>query len=145
MPHLGHFDETHALTLIDGSLSCYKTCHLTAAYCSNEGGDMADPHRLQLLYDAADASLMLANLLTRASRFHREAARFTRAVVKACAEQLGDHEDPQLRTAYAACQGVVRICDELLDRESVAREDAQDEAVKETFPASDPVPPPTKL
>ena len=91
MSDVGHPAPTKAQALIGTYLDAYKACRLAAAYCANEGGELAEPHLLQRLHDSADLTLALANLLTRASHLHRPLA----ALCAAAAVQEGCATLPQ--------------------------------------------------
>lgn len=148
MTDVGDFAETHARQAMDDGLAAYKACKETAAYCVQEGGALANPHLLQHLHDCADVSLTTVNLLSRASRFHREAATLCAEVAGACAETLEEHtstDDEQIRVAHAACLRLQRCCQELTGHDQAPSSDKRDEALRETFPGSDPTPPPTEL
>lgn len=101
-----------------------------------------------LLDDCADIHLALSGFLTRQSSFQQDLARLCANVSEVCAEALDayEHDDAQLRVAYAACHGAHRACMEFITStgDDIAYS-KQDEALKETFPASDPTPPPTEL
>ena len=100
-----------------------------------------------LLDDCADIHLTLSGLLTRQSSFQQDLARLCANVAEACAKELDayEHDDAQLRVAYAACHGSHRACMEFAVTGEDAAYSKRDEALKETFPASDPTPPPTEL
>ena len=147
MSDVGHAGRTKALQTIESCLETYKLCTQTASYGIGKGGVLADPHRLQAVYDCAEANLMLANFLSRASRFHRPLAELCAEISENCAEWLSslEHDDPQLRATYAACQGSARTCLELIGHLEEAKDDAHDEAMRETYPGSDAPLPPTVL
>lgn len=148
MSHTEEAATTKAQQVIDTSLEAYKICLQTAAYCAAQGGALASAERLQVLHDCADINLLLAQLLARASRFHRPLADLCMDVSRACAEAFSadEHDDGQLRVTYAACIRSARSCAELLGREEeIPMNDARDEAIWESFPASDAPPPPTQI
>lgn len=148
MNHTEEAATTKAQQVIHDCMEAYKLCQQTAAYCVAQGGGLASPERLQVLYDCADINLLLTNFLARASRFHRPLAELCMEVSRACAEAFGadEHDDPQLRVTYAACIRAARSCAELLGKEEeVPMNDARDEAIWESFPASDAPPPPTQI
>lgn len=144
---VGHPAQTHALDTIDACLDAYKHSIQTAAYAAAEGGDVGDPSVLQALYDAADAALATSNYIARASAFHKELATFTARVARHAMDVLSPntHEDGQLRAAHAALGRACRACTQLAGGEVANTYDDHDQAVAETFPGSDPVPPPTEL
>jgi hypothetical protein len=90
---------------------------------------------------------MTTNFLSRASRFHQQATALCADVAEACASTLEETslDDPQLRVAYAACLRLHECCLELAGQAERPSTDARDEALRETFPGSDPTPPPTEL
>ncbi len=140
--------HTHAQRVIDSCMDVYKVCRQTAAYCSSQGGDYADPHRLQVLYDCAESHLLAGDFLARASRFNRPAAQLAADLATACAEAFQDleHDDKQLRKLYAVCMQSTQVIGVLLGEiEKLPQNDQRDEALKESFPASDPPPPPTEV
>lgn len=133
--------------VIDDLMETYRICHQTAAYCIDSGGNLATLARLRAFDDCAEINLTLANFLLRASEHSTALARLCAEIATACAEEIQDveHQDGQLRAAYAACQRSRHACLELLGDETVETEDDRDEAVRESFPASDPPPPPTQI
>ncbi len=133
--------------VIDDLMDTYRICHQTAAYCIDSGGDLATLVRLRAFDDCAEINLTLANFLLRASEHWRDLATLCVEVSTACASEIEDveHGDGQLRAAYAACQRSRHACLELLGEEVREREDRRDEEIRESFPASDPPPPPTTL
>lgn len=140
---VGHPAETHAIRTTDTCLDVYKVCRQTAAYCADQQGDYATPHRVQVLHDCAEIHLLTADLITRASPFHRQVARLACDSARACAEAFRDdeHGDPQLRKLYAVCMQAVQAIGVFIgDEEAPPQEDKRDEASKESFPASDPPP-----
>ncbi len=145
---VGHFGDTHALRLMDACMDVYKVCRQTAAYCADRRGDYAAPHRIQVLHDCADAHLLASDFLARASPYHRKAAGLACDIAQACADAFRDleHDDPQLRKLYAVCAQSTQLVGAFLGRVEHAPEaDARDQALKESFPASDPPPPPTTV
>lgn len=133
--------------VIDDLMETYRICHQTAAYCIDSGGDLATLTRLKAFDDCAEVNLTLANFLLRASEHSMKLAALCRDISAACARAIEDveHGDGQLRAAYAACQRSHHACKELVGDDVPAHEDARDEAGRESFPASDPPPPPTQL
>lgn len=133
--------------LIDDLMETYRICHQTTAYCIDSGGDLATLARLKAFDDCAEINLTLANFLLRASEHWRSLAAMCVDISAACAREIEDieHSDGQLRSAFAACQRSRHACRELLGVEVPAREDPRDETIRESFPASDPPPPPTTL
>ncbi|MEX0747511.1 MAG: hypothetical protein WD275_05870 [Rhodothermales bacterium] len=126
--------------VIDDLMETYRICHQTTAYCIDSGGDLATLMRLRAFDDCAEINLTLANFLLRGSEHAPEMAALCLSISTACADSIRDieHSDGQLRAAYAACQRSRHASLELLGREHRAEEDARDEAVRESFPASDP-------
>lgn len=143
--------KTHALQLIDDAIEAYKLCEQTAAYLVDQGGPLAEPHLVRIVRDACEINQAAAAFTSRASAFHRDVLELAAAVSDRCAEALeaveADHD--QIRATRAACARAATASRELLDPSSVPRssrqEDQRDEALKETFPGSDTVPPPTEL
>lgn len=133
--------------VIDDLMETYRICHQTAAYCIDSGGELATLTRLRAFDDCAEINLTLANFLLRASKHAHMLAQLCVDVSTACAEAIQDveHRDGQLRAAYAACRRSRHACLEVLGDESPIEEDDRDEAVRESFPASDPPPPPTQI
>ena len=139
-------DQTHSERLIEAALSVYKYARMAAAYCSDQRGELADPHRLRTLYDVAETHLLLADMLSRASSLSREAATLAAQAADAGLEAYGASEEADvLRTLYAVTAEAKRQAQVFTgDREAIEEGDPQrEEALRETFPASDPVPPPT--
>ena len=147
MSDVGHPAETLALQCVEANMEAYRACMMTLPYCIQQGGDLATPARLQVLHDCADLNLAVANFLARGSRFHKPLAELCIDVSRACAEALADieHSDPQLRIVYAACQRVAQACHSLTASAETEASRKRDEALRETFPASDPTPTPTEL
>lgn len=147
MSDVGHRGKTKALQVIDDCMEAYKICRQTAAYCVNEGGRLAEPHRIQILHDCAEINLAMADFLSRASRFHSELGKLCIEITRACAESISqeEHDDPQLRITYAVCEGAIRACEELIGVKDEAHLDERDIEVLGTFPASDPTSTPTEL
>lgn len=133
--------------IIDDLMETYRVCHQTAAYSIDSGGELATLARLRAFDDCAEINLTLANFLLRASDHSHALAELCAEVSAACAEAIEDveHQDGQLRAAYAACQHSRQSCLEVLGEYVPEVEDARDEAVRESFPASDPPPPPTQI
>lgn len=131
--------------VIDDLMETYRICHQTAAYSIDTGGELATLARLRAFDDCAEINLTLANFLLRASKHVAAVAELCVVVSEACAEAIEDveHEDGQLRAAYAACRRSRRACLQVLGEAEPTEDDDQDEAVRESFPASDPPPPPT--
>ena len=138
-------DQTHARALIDRCLDAHRACLSTAAYAVDQG--RGDAGLLQILHDAADVTLATAHMMMRASRFHRPMLIVCDRVMTACAEVLDarEHDDAQMRTAYAAVLGVHGASEAFLHPSEGKEDAALDEALRETFPGSDTVPPPTEL
>jgi hypothetical protein len=145
MNDTGEVSAAQRAQAIDGCLQAYKVCRQTATYCTHQS--LALPVQLQCLQDCADLCLALANLLVRSSRFSEPLAVLCREVAATGAESISalEHEDAQFRAAYAACERVERVCGELLGLQEASTLDEQDVTLQESFPASDPPPPPTEL
>lgn len=138
-------DQTHARALIDRCLDAHRACLATAAYAVDQGE--ADARLLQVLHDAADVTLTTAHLMMRASRFHRPMLVVCDRVMMACADVLDarERDDAQIRTAYAAVLGVHSASEAFLNPSEGQDDSVLEEALRETFPGSDTVPPPTEL
>ena len=147
MSDVGHRTETKALQTIDACMEAYKVCQQTAAYSINEGGKLAEPHRIQILYDTADINRVMADFLARASHFHNALGTLCAEITEACADAISkdERDDDQLRITYAACEGAVRACKELTGAQEEAHTDERDVALEGTFPGSDSTPPPTEI
>ncbi len=141
-------DQTHSERLIEAALSVYKHARMAAAYCSDQRGDLADPRRLRTLYDVAETHLLLADMLGRASTLSRDAATLAVQAAEAGLEAYGSTEEADiLRTLYAVTAEAKREAQVFTGaKEAVEEGDPQrEEALRETFPASDAVPPPTEV
>lgn len=133
--------------VIDDLMQAYRVCHQAAAYCIDHGGELATLERLKAFDDCAEINLTLANFLLRGSEHALDVANVCVVVSDACAASIQDieHDDSQLRAAYAASKHARHACLQLLGEEEPPQEDAVDEAGHESFPASDPLPPPTEI
>ncbi len=133
--------------IIDDLMETYRICHETAAYCIDSGGELATLERLRAFDDCAEANLTLANFLLRASEHAADVARLCYKISTACAQGIEsvEHNDDQLRAAYAACQQSRNACLEFLGEQISDRDDRLDEAVRQSFPASDPPAPPSQI
>lgn len=143
---VGHFAETHAQHVIDTCMDVYQVCRQTAAYCANQQGAYAAPHRTQVLHDCAEIHLLTGDFLARASPYHRQAAGLACEIAQACADAFREieHDDPQLRKLYAVCAQATEQLGAFLGQvEMPPKSDARDEALKGSFPASDPPPAPS--
>lgn len=147
IPHFGFADGVDLDGIIDDLMETYRLCQQSAAYCIDTGGNLATLERLKAFDDCAEINLALANFLLRASEHAPSVARICLDISTTCAEAIRDveHSVGQLRAAYAACQRSRHACMEILGDEVPARPDARDEIVQESFPASDPPPPPTGI
>lgn len=128
-------------------LDAYRMCVATARRCPAYTTDLDATVCVQTLDDCADANLLLANMLARHSPHAPQASAFCAEITRRTADTFSrfEHEDPHLRMLFAACQRVVRVCNELLAERQSAEPDARDEALEETFPASDATPVTTRL
>ncbi|HMB94047.1 MAG TPA: hypothetical protein VKP65_24575 [Rhodothermales bacterium] len=132
---------------IKDCLTTYRICRATATHGTHYGGVWASGSVLNLLNDCAEMNLAVVELLSRGSQFSRNVSHLCAEISETCAEALAPHEhaDAQLRVAYAACRRSHLVCaylsGALPEEEFVPR----DVALQGTFPASDPVPPPTEL
>lgn len=137
--------------VIDDCMEAYRLCRRAAAYCVDQGGDLATLHRLQALEDCAEVSLLTGNFLLRASRYYRQAATLCIRVAGACAAAIEEQEGAHapLRATYAACHRLREACTDVLGQEvpadATGEERRWDETIEETFPGSDAPPPPTQL
>lgn len=133
--------------IIDDLMETYRICHEAAAYCIDSGGELATLERLRAFDDCAEANLTLANFLLRVSEHAGDAARLCYKISSACARGIEgiEHGDDQLRAAYAACQQSRHACLEFLGENVEPSEDAHDATIQESFPASDPPPPPSQI
>jgi hypothetical protein len=140
MSEFGLASDVDLDRVIDDLMETYRICHQTTAYCIDSGGDIATLARLRAFDDCAEINLTLANFLLRGSEHAPEMSTLCLSISTACADSIRDieHGDGQLRAAYAACQRSRHASLELLGRERRAEEDARDEAVRGSFPASDP-------
>lgn len=131
------------------SLGAYRHLREAAFHLIKNGGAAATPEVLSLLHDAADIHSAVADFAMRGSRYSTQLAHLCKTIGGACADALEPHtnEDATLRVAYAACRQTGQFCDAYLDalRDGNDADDKLHEALLETFPASDPVPPPTEI
>ena len=134
--------DSAAAARTDAAVACleaYRLCQGTVRHCLEDPNPQDGASCALELDDCADVNLLLANLISRNSPHVPQAAAFCAEVTRRTAESFSriEHRDPQLRVAFAACQRVIRTCEELLSGRQAAARDSQDEAVEETFPASD--------
>lgn len=137
------FDRT-----IDNCLDTYRLCQRTRGFLVRTNERYVTEDRLRLLDDCAEANFVLANFLLRRSIFRYGAARLCSDIASACAdafEQL-ERKESEIRVLYAACRRSVADCERLLrsgiEEEAPEGDDLVEEASEESFPASDPLPPP---
>jgi hypothetical protein len=133
--------------VIDDLMHAYRLCHQSAAYCIDHGGRLATLDRLKAFDDCAEVNLTLANFLLRGSEHAVMLARVCIEVSASCAHSIEDieHSDPQLRAAFAVCHRARHACLQLLGEERAVIEDERDQAIRESFPASDPPPTSTEI
>ncbi|RMH65975.1 MAG: hypothetical protein D6685_05320 [Bacteroidetes bacterium] len=127
-------------------LTVHRLC-LEAEGRALSGAWTPEPGQLRALRDAADVALATAHLVLRGSPYHEGLCRLCQEVARACADALGsqEHGDAQIRATYAACVHLTQVCRILLGEAPDETENDHDEALVDTFPASDPVSPPTEL
>lgn len=142
-----HIVSTREQQAIDACLGAYKLCRKTAAYALQDGGHLSRPDAVTLLNDCADVALATANLLTRASPFKQHLASLCATIARSCTDVLAPEDDDDLtvRAAYAACCHAADACTALFTESKTETSDERHEALIESFPASDPAPPPTTL
>lgn len=141
-------DSTDVRTeLATESLAAYRHCREAAFYLTQHGSDAATPELMTLLFDTAELHRTLADLLTRHSPFSIYLARLCKAAADDCADALEPHsrEDGALRVAYGACRQTARCGAAFFGEDQDEAPDPLHEGLLETFPASDPLPPPTEL
>ena len=123
-------------------LEAYRECRASAQHCLNARREERVRRCSGALEDGADASLMLANLLLRRSPLAEHAIPFCAEAARHAASAISglEHADGQLRATYAACQNLLRVCRDLGGPAVKNMHDERDEALLETFPASDATP-----
>ena len=124
------------------ALDAYRECKASAQHCLNARREDGIRKCAGALEDCADASLLLSNLLLRQSPLIPAAIDVVEGAARQAAMMITglDHANGQLRATYAACQNLLRVCRDLTGASRPAEEDARDEALIETFPASDATP-----
>lgn len=132
---------------IKDCLTTYRICRATATHGTHGGSAWASGSVLNLLNDCAEMNLAVVELLSRGSQFSQKISHLCAEVSEICAEALGAHEhsDAQLRVAYAACRRSHLVCAYLSGALPEEEFNPRDIALQGTFPASDPLPPPTEL
>jgi hypothetical protein len=140
-------DTTHSEQLIASATAVYTHARKAAAFCANERSELAEPHRLRTLYDVAETHLLLGDLLTRASPLSRDAAALAVRAADASLEAYSQSDAPDvLRTLYSVtAQAKHQALIFTGDLEADEADSQLAEALRETFPASDPIPPPTQV
>ena len=123
-------------------LDVYRHCTASAQHCLNVRREDRLRRCAGSLGDAADASLLLGNLLLRRSAMVGQAMVLCTEATRQAASSIAglEHADGQLRATYAACQNLLRVMKGLSGDAADAQEDDRDEALEETFPASDATP-----
>lgn len=128
----------------------------TAALCLRaqvQVSEASDDQRAfaSTLVDVSEAAALLATFLDRSSAHGDVLAEALRALLTPCKDALAAAADADqtFRAAYAAVVRMETFCAVLIGEESrdklQAETDAQDTALKETFPASDAAASPTNL
>ncbi len=138
--------ETRIHDLVDVCLDGYKQCLLATEYLISKGS--ANPQVLRSLSEAADTGYYASRMFGRGSSHVQPVGRLCAVVFEECANHLArlDRDEPMLKVAYASCLRVTGTVSEFFTRHVEGREEeARDEASRESFPASDPPPPPTTL
>ena len=129
------------------ALDAYRQCKAAAQHCLNARREDRIRPCAGALEDCADASLVLANFLVRDSPLIPGALELASDAARQAASVISglEHADGQLRATYAACQNLLRVCRDLATGGSASpANDARDEALRETFPASDATPTATR-
>lgn len=145
MLEVDRMDERHGFAVLGDAVEVcvenYRLCRATAHHCRQDDA-LESRACMDALDDCAEGALLLANFLLRRSPLAVHAADLVREAARRAADAIAerDHEDVRLRTAYASCQAVVRIADGLLGEAADETADDRDEALEETFPASDATP-----
>ncbi|HEX7071463.1 MAG TPA: hypothetical protein VF190_11685 [Rhodothermales bacterium] len=123
-------------------LDVYRLCTTSAQHCLNVRRDDAVRRCAGALRDGAEVALLLAGLLARRSPFAEKTVPLCAEAVRQAATAISglEHADGQLRATYAACQNLLRVCRELTAGGLASESDDRDEALLETFPASDATP-----
>ena len=138
---------TSSEDLLKDCLTTYRICRETANHGRQMGGEWTETGLVGLLNDCADINLVVVELLSRGSRFSRDLCVVGARISEACAEALEpfEHDDAQLRVAYATCRRSHLVCSFLSGALPQEHFDPRDVALDGTFPASDPLPPPTEI
>jgi hypothetical protein len=129
---------------VDICLSTQKLCLQAAAYCIDRGGEYTHPELLHALFDCAEINQTAANFLCRVSKHSTEIVHLAGKVSEKCSDRLKDIEqtDGLLRAVYAACLRSADVCSEFGKNWIQPDDDARDEILRDSFPASDPPPSP---
>jgi hypothetical protein len=132
---------------VDICLSTHKLCLQAVAFCIDRGGELADTELLHALLDCAEINQTAANFLCRVSRHSTDIVHNAGAVSQQTAEHLAHIEqtDGLLRSVYAACLQSADVCAEFGRAWERPHDDARDEILRDSFPASDPPPPPSEI
>jgi hypothetical protein len=142
-----HTPGTALKSTVDICLSTHKLCLQAAAFCIDRGGDLYDPELLHALLDCAEINQTAANFLCRVSRHSTSIVHLAGDVSRSTADHLArvEQSDGLLRSVYAACLRSSDICGDFGRAWIKPDEDARDQILQDSFPASDPPPPPTEI
>lgn len=133
--------------IVDACLSAQKLCTQAVADCLDRGGELAASKIVNALLDAATMNATAAEMVTRISVHAREIAYLNADVSEYCARTLDPFEqsDGILRSTYAACLRASDACRSFGVVVPEEKENERDKTVADSFPASDPPPPPTEI
>lgn len=97
---------------IDNCNACHTACLELATWALNEGGDLAKPSLIRLLYDCADICRTSADFMTRGSDLHAATCEACAKVCSTAADRLretgGGEQVNRVVETLKACAGSCR-------------------------------------
>ena len=99
---------------IDNCTDCHRICTEAAAYCLDEGGEMAIPAHIRLLLDCAQICQTSADFMLRLSDHHVMICRVCAEICEACAQAcLQFEQDEEMAQCARICTQCATSCREM--------------------------------